>query len=825
MAIYRMNTSNGHIGSASPHSDYIHGEGKYSYKQNEIVYKNNFMPEGITPREFWKCADENEPVIGNRLGRTYREFKLTLPHELSLEENIKLVNDFIEKEIGKNHYYSVVIHDKESNEKGIQNVHAHLMFSERTLDGVDRPLEKYFQYANWRNPANGGAKKDPTWGKKSKFLEIRKSWEEVLNKHLELKGIEPVSCKSLKAQKEEALENGDMEKAKFCDREPVNIPGYLLKKDIDKMTLEELNQVNDYVINKEIYDKGKELYLNSKKAQKQSGLYSEIESNITDLTYNLQKDNYTFDDFSNVEANFNMLEREIYKTEFMLLENNLVRETFKVVAPEYYNLLLEKDNLIDKYEQNKNRNIDVDSQEFYKNLAEINEKISSLPSPKSLPNFAEEKEKIQRDLEKSLEKYNLNIAKFRNELDKIKEKIGQDKFDKSLLKKEFKANLERLIEYKFEIKQLNRKLTSYNRNLDKEKLYESAMNIYSKGEYYKVNNNFKNLKNQLEILEPNVIYKTGNSPEENQKMEKEYNILKEKYLVAKNELDTFKEKYRNKNAQIKIGHIMDSMDKKYRRLIDKALLDKRLLSVELNLVRNRINETPINKKEAYNILEKYSIKADLSKVNLEKKENIIKNLTKSFTKEKISDIALNKLSKGRYFIVAKEYKITADRFNALEKQEKNLKFYEFKEKFEIKKEKNILISKMEDLKAEYKSILETKNTENFKNICEVIKSSGENIIFTLKEELKEIKNESFEDKSKEFIASNIKNEIENTSNNEKKISDYKPYYEDNSNIGSGIGMEDAEDESSGGGGFKILNRDEERWKKKQKNVFEQGFSL
>ena len=68
-------------------------------------------------------------LIGKRESRTYREFKLTLPHELSLEENIKLVNEFIEKEIGKNHYYSVVIHDKESSEKGIKNVHAHLMFS------------------------------------------------------------------------------------------------------------------------------------------------------------------------------------------------------------------------------------------------------------------------------------------------------------------------------------------------------------------------------------------------------------------------------------------------------------------------------------------------------------------------------------------------------------------------------------------------------------------------------------------------------------------------------------------------------------------------
>ena len=39
MAIYRLNTSNGQSGSASPHADYIMGEGKYKYKQKEIMYQ------------------------------------------------------------------------------------------------------------------------------------------------------------------------------------------------------------------------------------------------------------------------------------------------------------------------------------------------------------------------------------------------------------------------------------------------------------------------------------------------------------------------------------------------------------------------------------------------------------------------------------------------------------------------------------------------------------------------------------------------------------------------------------------------------------------
>ena len=109
-------------------------------------------------------ADDNEPASG----RTYREFKLSLPHEFTKEENIALLNEFIEKELGNNYYYTVVIHDKESSENGINNVHAHLMFSERKIDGIEREPEEFFKKYCHTNPAKGGAKKEPYWTKKRK---------------------------------------------------------------------------------------------------------------------------------------------------------------------------------------------------------------------------------------------------------------------------------------------------------------------------------------------------------------------------------------------------------------------------------------------------------------------------------------------------------------------------------------------------------------------------------------------------------------------------------------------------------------------------------
>lgn len=814
MAIYRMNTNNGNVGSASPHADYIMGEGRYEYKKNEIIYQHSHIPSGITEKEFWKLADENEPVNG----RTYREFKLTLPHEFTKEENIALLNEFIEKELGNDYYYTVVIHDKESSEHGINNVHAHLMFSERKLDGIEREPENFFKKYCYRNPSKGGPKKEPSWTKKSKLFEIRQSWEDVLNKHLEAKGIEKVSCKSLEVQRKEALENGDMAKAEFCNREPVNIPGYLLKKDTDKMELDELEQLNAFLINKEILKKAKEIYKQARASEEKKDMFSELDSNIENIHAQLYKDKYTFNNFTIAESNFNMLKREIYKTEFMLQEDNLNRETSKIVAPEYYNLILEKDNLIDRYELNKSKNIDVDSEDFYKKLADINDKISAIPAPETMSNFAEQKAKIKAELEQSLNRYNVNIVKFRDELNKIKEGMGQDKFDASILKKEFKSNIERAIECKYEIKQLDRKLDSYNRNLDKDKLLQSAMNIYSKGEYNRVHNNFTKIKNELGIIEPKVRYATGQSVEENEKLKKQYEVLKAKLSKADEEVKAFEKKYSGKNSQIKVQHIADNMDKKYRELIEKALIDKKLLSVELALVHKRVVNTPVEKSEVKRILNKYQVNVDFAKANLNKKEALATSMKKLLNEKHLTDTSLNKMSSGRYFIVLKEYSKLANEYNDLNKKVDNLKFYEIEKRVSMNNQRKEIKSKLESLESEYKGIIALKTSSEFKEMYNLIKSEREKIISGINSEVKEFKNNFFENNEKDYIASNIEKEISYTQKDTSKSKDYIPQPEF-------YNFDNEEPHGGGGGGFKILDEDEERWKKKQRNVLEKGFSL
>lgn len=816
MAIYRLNTSNGRVGSASPHANYIMGEGEYKYKQNEIIYQAHHMPNDLTPHEFWKLADDNEPVNG----RTYREFKLTLPHEFTKEENIELLNEFIKKELGNDYYYSVVIHDKESSEKGINNVHAHLMFSERKIDGIERKPEKFFRKFCHTNPAKGGAKKEPSWTKREKLLEIRKDWEDILNQRLEEKGIEKVSCKSLKEQKKEAIEAGDYDKAEYCDRQPVHVPGYILKKDVEKMELDELEQLNAYHINKEIYREAKEIYKNSLKSKEQKEVFSELDNRIDSLNKEIHSNKYTFNNFSIAEANFNMLSREIYKTEFLLQKDNLEREVIRQIAPEYDSLLLQKENLINIYESEKSKNIDVDSDAFYKKLAEIDDKLSSLPAPNSLEVFETSKEKIREELEKKLENYKLNQLKFKKDLDDIKANIGSVVFNHQLLAKEFRSNFERTVECKYELRDLDRKLNRYNNNLNREKLHNSALNIYSKGEFNKINNLITALQNQIGILEPKVFYKTGATEEIREKNKKDLEILNQKLAKAQEQMKAFENKYGNKNAQIKIAHIEANMEKKYRDLITKALLDKQLLTIELELVHKRLVNAPLNNKEVRNIIDKYSLNHNIFASKIEKNTAIINKLNNNLKDKNLSNLTLNKLSGGIYYKIIKEYSNLSDKFKSIDKDLANIKFYEIEKRISLNKDKKIIKDKLEGLEKEYNQIKSMTNSKEFNETFKNLKNSFEKIVADKKSEIRDLKSSAFENKEKDYIASSVEKEISYVSSYFEKLE----YTKEQHMISYSNNNEEI---PQGGGGGNLLQVDEDRWKKKKKgqNMFEKGFSL
>lgn len=193
MASYHLTVKAGQRGKAKAHADYIAREGKYSererYEDLEAKGYGN-MPAWAehNTAEFWQAADDNERANGS----AYREIEVAIPRELTPPQRLELVRDFVAQELGEKHAYQFAIHTpKAALEKGEQP-HAHIMYSERMRDGIERDPEQYFKRHNAKNPEKGGNKKS-SGGKlenerREELKQLRERWADIQNKHLEKNG-------------------------------------------------------------------------------------------------------------------------------------------------------------------------------------------------------------------------------------------------------------------------------------------------------------------------------------------------------------------------------------------------------------------------------------------------------------------------------------------------------------------------------------------------------------------------------------------------------------------------------------------------------------
>ena len=237
MAIARLSVGTGKKGKASPHAQYIAREGKYA-KDNNSLEKLEHTGHGNmpawadhNPNYFWQSADEHE----RKNGSTYREHVIALPRELDSDQRHELIKDWIAQEIGDKYAYQYAIHNPPAMD-GKEQPHAHIMFSERTRDGIERDPDQYFKRYNGKNPEHGGAKKANTGMKpadrKADLLAQRDRWEQTCNDHLKRAGrYERISMKSLKEQ--------------GVDREPTNFTMTQLKKPEIKDTYKSLLEAKE----------------------------------------------------------------------------------------------------------------------------------------------------------------------------------------------------------------------------------------------------------------------------------------------------------------------------------------------------------------------------------------------------------------------------------------------------------------------------------------------------------------------------------------------------------------------------------------------------
>ena len=200
MASYHCTVSFGCKGKASSHASYIAREEKYSEKEAERyedleAKECGNMPDWAKekPLEFWKASDEYERANGS----AYREIEIALPRELTPSQRLDLVRDFVDKELcneNKKHAYQFAIHNPKAAIDGGEQPHAHIMYSQRIDDGLERSPDQYFKRYNAKNPERGGCKKDSGTldytARKKELVDLRERFANVQNKHLKKHGFD-----------------------------------------------------------------------------------------------------------------------------------------------------------------------------------------------------------------------------------------------------------------------------------------------------------------------------------------------------------------------------------------------------------------------------------------------------------------------------------------------------------------------------------------------------------------------------------------------------------------------------------------------------------
>lgn len=719
---------------APDHHDYINREGNFSNKEKyeDLVYKENcnmpmFAKED--PMIFWKSSEAFE----RDNGKTYTEFEISLPHEFTDNENIKLAKEFLNDIFGKDFIYSFALHRKESSKDGIDNIHVHCMFCERKLDGIERDPKTFFKRANPKNVRAGGCKKDRKWNAKNMPTIYRKKWEVFLNKELEKHGIEKVSCETLKTQREVALKKGDKLKAELLDREPVNINGMILMK-LEKSGIESLKEWEKEEL--ENFERLKEI----KKIKEEIYSYKleMVKEETLDLSNEKDKAKFNIENYIDQEALINYHEKNIDKYTENISPDKLREITLdQMTKGEHSKHLKEQE----KYEElKKERELTKEEEQLYLDSARYTAKykydekilgkvvaIEGKVKEKYLGMIAQEREKIDE-----IEKNSISI-----EAIKIKDNtLILDTFEK--VKDEARKNISHLRTKQEEIKEIKKNLNEvYN-----EKGKDFAYNLISKGEYLKNKRLFEKSKNKLNALQElrdkaglfdfnakkSIDKDIANEKLKNFEIKERLNKIEAKDITKelKKVEESFKNAVRNINKQER--EVSKAVAFNFEKISIVSKIDMELFSTQEKIVVDLVKDEKVEIEEFSKKVEKVFFQ-EASKNILEVQEKDIKD--KAFNK------AVEELNKN---IAENTQGTTSDiEEKLLDKNLRNIKEKKFKNdryKYELEQLKNLKDDEKEVVyMALNKKIKEhqTKNYEKLRIYKEIIENSKQ------PEQIKEIK--------------------------------------------------------------------------------------
>ena len=511
--------------------NYNSRNGKYSYKEDFLYSASYNLPKFCEGKaeKFWEAGDYYEGVDRTK----YRKIEFSLPTELSDEENIELAEKYAKELLGKNYVYSLAIHKKESSKEGINNIHCHIIFSERKLDGKEREEDSFF-----KRPDFGGLEKDRNLQSKKFLYHTRQLWEKIANEKLREKNIELINSKSLYEQKLEELRKKNHLKAEMLDREPVNISGKLYykwknkfrlsddeKKAVDKfklariikeikeehykIKLEKYKNTKQETLNLEMFNLVMEKHIVIEKLEKDKAKIEYMQSNMKNITKNImnrQAHAERIKEFEELKSQMNYNDRymkleEYFKNynEFEILKKNNIQNKRYMELKEYFISI----EIKDIYDENKllkkqvfmNNKYNLAKEKIIRRLYELeefsDEKLYDYYSNLS----TKEKEKYYNTLQSELKVLNEKKSKIDVLVDKAKKEADIKNIRTSIYDMKTNGDYSKII---IEIERLNKDKLN---NIEKiEQLEKLQQHIHSKNIDKEVSEILKEKRENLKTL-------------------------------------------------------------------------------------------------------------------------------------------------------------------------------------------------------------------------------------------------------------------------------------------------------------------------------------
>ena len=701
LAEYRFCYKKGKLGYAKNHAAYILREENYTSRKEELVYKesgNIEMFDGTSAVKFWEYADTYERA--NSV--VYREIEINIPNEFNHEQAKELINNFVKKELGEKFPYTYAIHESYNN-SGEKNLHCHLMFSERELDGINRELSQFFKRANSKEPEKGGAEKNRKWQEKSRLLELRKSWEIESNNLLEKYGFEArIDCRSLLDIRRELLEKEMFDEAEKYNRTPINISGKILYK-VDRsipLNEKETEKYNDFL-------KAKKIRIDKIREKE----YKDLKANIEKLEKQDSK-----------ERALNIVTKGEYfklkKTYFAIVKKSKIYPKNKALSIKKAEL--EKQiEILKKNTEKSIKYINISKQ------LELN-KIRDLEKAKNLFEHKFDEKYFTKTEEKIVDKYK-NISKLNL---KIKEQIllSEDyeekainvltdyKYNRELVANFNMQNQKELLEKQYqeatlfnpgELKNIRDKISEYDKNIELSK--NSLLNMIDNVD-----------KNKLEALSKKIKDNT----------ELELKVIRE--ITSKDKITLTDLSYEKERLELLNRHSF--LEKIYNKENSKEeTSSKKLysLSLEIGAIEYLLNSEYRITKNTEELINK-----DLNKINMDIKRNnnrikvaddtiakinnIMKVHSKKYNLSGIEIIAIGRLSKNKYWSLYKQQKELKKEISKKEKALQEMGVISFGKNV-LKKSIELNKQKLVSLNSEEKELVKRyKNDPNFKKEVEKV---------------------------------------------------------------------------------------------------------